>query len=282
MGKKLQVLVVLSPFGKLRHAVLGGSERTLCGRKAELWPIDVKGGEPSCAACRIGLIMHEKRQGLSRKKRRERLQRKQTGARARLTIIDEPQGLTVSGAPNIMGRIEELAREVRERPELLQGVPPEITDDVPPRLRETATGRLVDDRAELSRMALRHGQGRTVEEKARTFGQAHPELIQCKACPWKVSTVPGRDIPNGYCRAKHAALQSTIAKPGDVRGIFGGSLHMMACHESPVGAEKPCVGWLSNQLGPGNNLALRILASDGRFAHMKLDGDQHETLEDTL
>lgn len=41
---------------------------------------------------------------------------------------------------------------------------------------------------------------------------------QCKKCPWKVSTDP-YDIPNGYCPDKHAKLSSTVAEPGDLRGL---------------------------------------------------------------
>lgn len=104
---------------------------------------------------------------------------------------------------------------------------------------------------------------------------------QCKACPWKVSTVPERDIPNGYCARKHAALRGTIADPGSLRGL-GGGLRMMACHESSPGKERACVGWLANQLGPGNNVPLRIMAMDGQFGRVLLDGPQHERFEDTL
>ena len=104
---------------------------------------------------------------------------------------------------------------------------------------------------------------------------------QCKACPWKKNTNP-RDIPNGYCPTKHANLRSTIAKPGDISNVGRGGLHLMACHESDVGKEQPCVGWLSHQLGPGNNIALRFMALDGRFNGLKLDGPQHRTFEATL
>ena len=101
---------------------------------------------------------------------------------------------------------------------------------------------------------------------------------QCKACPWKMSTVPERDIPNGYNRKKHCGLSSTIAKPGD---LFTPQ-RLMACHESKVGAQYPCVGWLMHQLGPGNNLPLRILGLDGRFNHLALDGEQHNSFEATI
>lgn len=105
-------------------------------------------------------------------------------------------------------------------------------------------------------------------------------MKQCKACPWKRSTVPERDIPGGYSRAKHEALRCTVAEPGEVR--LGAELRIMACHETPVGRERACVGWVANQLGPGNNIGLRMLALDGRFRDMELVGEQCETLEETI
>jgi hypothetical protein len=107
------------------------------------------------------------------------------------------------------------------------------------------------------------------------------KLLQCKACPWKKSVKPNRDIPNNYCAIKHANLKNTIACPGDLGGI-GSTVRSMACHESGVGAESPCIGWVYNQLGTGNNIALRMLARDGRYAGLKIVGKQHETFEDTL
>lgn len=106
------------------------------------------------------------------------------------------------------------------------------------------------------------------------------ENRQCRKCPWKTSTDP-REIPNGYCAVKHAALAGTIARPGSVAGL-GGPLRMMACHESALGADRVCVGWLSHQLGPGNNIGLRLAAMSGRFGEIVLDGEQHETFEATL
>lgn len=108
-----------------------------------------------------------------------------------------------------------------------------------------------------------------------------PKLKQCKACPWKKSVKPNKDIPNNYCATKHANLKNTIARPGDLEGI-GSTVRVMACHESEVGDESPCVGWVYNQLGTGNNIALRMLARDGRYAGLKIVGEQHETFEDTL
>lgn len=93
---------------------------------------------------------------------------------------------------------------------------------------------------------------------------------QCAKCPWKVLTDPN-EIP-GYDADKHRALRSTIQ----------GST-MMGCHETPVGAHLPCVGWLSHQLGPGNNLGLRLRVMSGQISgSFDLDGPQHQSFSDTL
>lgn len=103
---------------------------------------------------------------------------------------------------------------------------------------------------------------------------------QCKACPWKVSTNPDKDIPNGYDREKHKNLRDTIAEPA---ALGCGSIRMMSCHEYDVGAEMPCVGWLAHQLGPGNNIGLRLRAvRDRELTDFELDGEQHATFEATL
>lgn len=103
---------------------------------------------------------------------------------------------------------------------------------------------------------------------------------QCEKCPWRVDVDPNT-IPNGYCQTKHRNLRNTIAVPGEVR--IGGKLRMMACHETKPGKELPCVGWLANQLGRGNNIALRMVARhDSSLHEFELVGEQHERFEDTL
>lgn len=106
-------------------------------------------------------------------------------------------------------------------------------------------------------------------------------MKQCKACPWKKSTVPDQDIPGGYCETKHRALDGTIAEPGSLESI-GKPMRVFACHESQPGRERACVGWVANQLGPGNNIQLRLAALDGRYKDLQLDGPQHERFQDTL
>lgn len=104
-----------------------------------------------------------------------------------------------------------------------------------------------------------------------------PRLVQCAKCPWRKDVNP-HDIPNGYCPTKHANLKRTIAK--DFTNVFAKELHVMACHETH---DSYCLGWLMNQLGPGNNIALRLrMRHCTNIGDVKLIGEQHETFEDTL
>lgn len=104
---------------------------------------------------------------------------------------------------------------------------------------------------------------------------------QCAKCPWRKSVNP-RDIPNGYCEVKHRALRSTIAEPGALD--LDQPMRAMACHETnALGGELPCVGWLVHQLGPGNNLPLRLRVIKGLVdGDVKTVGPQHSQFEDTL
>jgi hypothetical protein len=103
---------------------------------------------------------------------------------------------------------------------------------------------------------------------------------QCNKCPWKVTTNP-HDIPDGYCEIKHKALANTIARPGDLRA--GGAMNVMACHHSTGNDQMYCVGWLHNQLGVGNNIALRIkMMACENIRELKIVGEQHSRFEDTL
>ena len=101
---------------------------------------------------------------------------------------------------------------------------------------------------------------------------------QCAKCPWKVSTDP-RDIPNGYSEALHEGLRRAVAEPGALRG----SGVVMACHESKQGREAHCIGWLVHQLGPGNNIPLRIkMMSCANAKKVRTVGEQHRSFDDTL
>ena len=56
----------------------------------------------------------------------------------------------------------------------------------------------------------------------------------------------------------------------------------MACHYSKTGAETPCAGWMDNQLGPGNNIGLRLVVARGHLPPPIVEGPQHPTLEATI
>jgi len=104
-------------------------------------------------------------------------------------------------------------------------------------------------------------------------------LRQCAKCPWKVTTDP-HDIPRGYSEELHRALAGTVATPG---AISVGPLRVMACHEHDSEEGVHCVGWLMNQLGPGNNIGLRLSVRDcDNIGGVRLVGEQHRTFEDTL
>jgi hypothetical protein len=109
---------------------------------------------------------------------------------------------------------------------------------------------------------------------------------QCAKCPWKVTTNP-HDIPRGYDPEKHANLKGTIATAGAIEQVCetlnnspDRPLRIMACHEEH---DAHCIGWLMHQMGPGNNIRLRMtMRHCQNFGDVKLDGEQHERFEDTL
>ena len=98
---------------------------------------------------------------------------------------------------------------------------------------------------------------------------------QCDKCPWRVDVDP-MDIPDGYSVEKHRALSGTISS--GIESISNGKA--MACHETD---DAHCIGWLVNQIGPGNNIGMRMqMTACENAKYIKTVGDQHETFEDTL
>lgn len=100
--------------------------------------------------------------------------------------------------------------------------------------------------------------------------------VQCPKCPWKKDADPHAII--GYSEDKHKCLHETISD-GTIKI---GPIHAMACHESDIGSEEYCVGWLMNQLGSGNNIALRLRMRSYNLSKIRTSGPQHEQFEDTL
>ena len=93
------------------------------------------------------------------------------------------------------------------------------------------------------------------------WGWALKRTHQCAKCPWLIRTNP-YEIPN-------ASPEASLSQK-----------HVMACHEDRMAY---CIGWLVNQMGPGNNIALRMTMRNCTNAHeIKLRGRQHERFENTL
>ena len=102
---------------------------------------------------------------------------------------------------------------------------------------------------------------------------------QCAKCPWRVDTDP-YDIPNGYSKKAHEALSGTIADPHNPTFTPGPA---MSCHEHNTEDQVFCVGWLAHQLGPGNNIAMRLQAVHiENIGELRLRGEQHTCFEDTI
>lgn len=103
--------------------------------------------------------------------------------------------------------------------------------------------------------------------------------VQCAKCPWRKDVNP-HDIPNGYSVDKHRALEGTIAKdPLSQISTISQPMRVMACHETE---NAHCIGWLMNQLGPGNNILLRLKMRQYDLSKVRLIGEQHEKFEETL
>ena len=105
-------------------------------------------------------------------------------------------------------------------------------------------------------------------------------ISQCPTCPWRVGCDPERDIPNGYSIDLHEGLRKTIADPNECS--LRQTTVSMACHYSKPGEEFPCAGWLHHQIGPGNNIGLRLAVMTGAMPVPVVDGEQHQTFEETL
>lgn len=104
-------------------------------------------------------------------------------------------------------------------------------------------------------------------------------LQQCKTCPWKKGN-KCENIPN-YDRSLHEKLIDTIADEDSLLAISQPLVRVMACHYSTNGNQTECVGWLHNQLGAGNNIALRLRML-GSGVKIILDGEQKQSFDETF
>lgn len=112
------------------------------------------------------------------------------------------------------------------------------------------------------------------------MGDREPKTVkQCRSCPWRIDCEPMRDIPN-YDPELACGLTRTIRS--GLESLFVDKLHIMACHYSKPDEEFACAGWLHNQIGPGNNLGVRLRVMTGQLPVPEVDGEQHENYENTL
>jgi len=104
---------------------------------------------------------------------------------------------------------------------------------------------------------------------------------QCKTCPWrkgsKCANIPKYDLD------LHQDLVETIADEGGNLSKLGQPVAIMGCHYSSDKKQIPCVGWLHNQIGDGNNIPLRIWFSDNYpNDSIKVDGEQKQNFQQTF
>lgn len=99
---------------------------------------------------------------------------------------------------------------------------------------------------------------------------------QCPTCPWRVGADPNK-IPN-YVPELARNLRGTISS--GLESVT--NARTMACHYSKPGKETACAGWVHNQLGAGNNIGVRLRVMNGSLPVPDVDGEQHESYEDTL
>lgn len=106
---------------------------------------------------------------------------------------------------------------------------------------------------------------------------------QCVTCPWRVDSHTD-NIPN-YERELHEKLDNTIASQDVFAQLSDRSCEkrVMACHYQQHGEQRYCIGWLMNQIGPGNNIGMRLRMLDCQNSdEIELRGEQHENFEDTF
>ncbi|MFN9470920.1 DUF6283 family protein [Acidovorax sp.] len=87
----------------------------------------------------------------------------------------------------------------------------------------------------------------------------------CPSCPWRIDQ-GAHDIPN-FSIDKARALASTCPDNGGLGPSFGASI--FACHQSNVGAEIACAGWLAT-VGRAHP-SVRLAAMQGRLPVEALD-----------
>lgn len=100
---------------------------------------------------------------------------------------------------------------------------------------------------------------------------------QCRTCPWRADARV-EDIPN-YSPELHEGLRATVCD--GLESLRPGKA--MACHYAREGSERerPCAGWLHNQM-INNNIGVRLQVIAGGLPAPRVDGEQRETFDETF
>lgn len=94
------------------------------------------------------------------------------------------------------------------------------------------------------------------------MSEPKPARQPCPSCPWRVHQ-DARDIPN-FSLTLAESLAGTCPDHRGMGPEFGAPL--FACHQSPVGRETHCAGWLASvaHAHPGVRLAVTRGRLEGR------------------
>ena len=115
----------------------------------------------------------------------------------------------------------------------------------------------------------------------------HKQPVQCKNCPWKVSSDLSKI--SEYNEDMHRDLAQTIRCDNiqsgeDLMQIMSSQPRLMTCHmhEASDGLSGTCIGYLLNQ-AQNNNISVRIaLMNCENSKDMKTVGEQFPNYEATL
>jgi len=96
-----------------------------------------------------------------------------------------------------------------------------------------------------------------------------PPRTPCSSCPWRIDQNAG-DIPH-FSLALAERLKATCPDERDMGPDFGAS--MFACHQSSVGHEVHCAGWLAS-VGH-RHPSVRLAVAQGRMDISRLRPAAH-------
>lgn len=104
---------------------------------------------------------------------------------------------------------------------------------------------------------------------------------QCANCPWKKSTKhEDIDRREGFDVEYYKSVRDDfVSRPGFIG--MSQDHDNMGCHKHPDEDDVPCIGWLAHEVGPGNNIGLRLwLTQFENSWDIETVGEQHKSIYD--